>query len=232
MPCANQAWAVQYYWKQQPFVNLNRQATHDPDLQQYLSGVCVGGAAGRSFPRPDHVPAARRPAGEMGFAASAAVGPCTRQRSTRPIREMAVACDMSPQFTSLDAGKTWSRVDFRQLQSNHKCAIRFTKDPNIRWAIDFSPFDGGELARPTRSSDGGKTWHALAEDAWPRNRTAYVLYADYENPDRVAVSADYRELWITLDGGRSFEKKITGADRNAGLHLAGTSSTARTSTSD
>ncbi len=136
-------------------------------------------------------------------------------------REMAVACDMSPQFTSLDAGKTWSRVDFRQLQSNHECAIRFTKDPNIRWAIDFSPFDGGELARPTRSSDGGKTWHALAEDAWPRNRTAYVLYADYENPDRVAVSADYRELWITLDGGRSFEKKITGADRNAGLHLAG-----------
>ena len=48
-----------------------------------------------------------------------------------------------------------------------------------------------------------------------------MLYADYENPDRAVVSAEYRELWVTLDGGKSFEKKVTGPDRNAGLHLAG-----------
>ncbi|MGA2497007.1 MAG: hypothetical protein ABSH20_04665, partial [Tepidisphaeraceae bacterium] len=67
-------------------------------------------------------------------------------------KEMAVACDMSPQFTSVDGGKSWSLVDFRQLQSNHECAIRFTKDPAIRWAIDFATVNGSDGARPTRST--------------------------------------------------------------------------------
>ena len=134
---------------------------------------------------------------------------------------MALACDMSPQFLSRDAGKTWTTIDFRQLQSGHECAIRFTRDPNICWAIDFSAADGGELARPTRSTDGGKTWHPVAGSAWPSSRAAYVLYADYEHPDRALLSAEYRELWMTLDGGKSFEKKLTGPDKDAGLHLAG-----------
>ena len=136
-------------------------------------------------------------------------------------KEMAVACDMSPQFTSLDGGKTWSLVDFRKLQSNHECAIRFTKDPAVRWAIDFATVNGSDGARPTRSTDGGKTWHPITGDAWPNGRMAYILYADFDHPERALVSAEYRELWATLDGGKTFEKKLTGPDKNAGLHLAG-----------
>jgi photosystem II stability/assembly factor-like uncharacterized protein len=135
--------------------------------------------------------------------------------------QIAIACDMSPQFTSSDGGKTWSLIDFRQLQSGHECAIRFTKDPAVAWAIDFSAVRGSELARPTRSTDGGKSWRPISPPAWPEDRAAYVLYADFDHPGRAVVSANYRELWITLDGGNTFEKKLTGADRDAGLHLAG-----------
>ena len=135
--------------------------------------------------------------------------------------EMAVACDMSPQFATLDAGKTWTRFDFRQLQSGHECAIRFTKDPNIRWAINYSTEEGSDLVRPKHSIDGGKTWQFLAPSAWPKSRTAYSLYADYNNPDRAFVSAEYSELWVTLDGGKTFEKKLTSPDKNSGLHIAG-----------
>ena len=37
----------------------------------------------------------------------------------------------------------------------------------FRWAIDYSPFDGSELARPTQSTDGGKTWHATPRTSGP-----------------------------------------------------------------
>jgi photosystem II stability/assembly factor-like uncharacterized protein len=136
-------------------------------------------------------------------------------------REMAIGCDMSPQFTSVNAGKTWSLIDFRQLQSGHECAIRYTRDPKIRWTIGFSTSGGDDRVRPARSVDGGKTWYSPPERAWPAARIAYILYADYDNPDRAVISADYGELWITLDGGRTFAKKITAFDKDVGLHLAG-----------
>jgi photosystem II stability/assembly factor-like uncharacterized protein len=135
--------------------------------------------------------------------------------------ELYVACDMSPQFHTTDLGKSWSVVDFRQLQSSHESAVRFTRDPKIRWALDYTSPGGGDAVRPVRSTDGGVTWQRPTEAAWPVSRVAYMLYADFANPDRAVLTAEYRELWVTLDGGRSFARKATGLGRDAGLHLAG-----------
>jgi len=134
--------------------------------------------------------------------------------------EMAVACDMSPQFVTADGGKTWGTIDFRQMQSGHECSIRYTRDPAIRWAIDFSTREGNDGKRVVRSNDGGKTWKPMSHEAWPEDRTAWMIYADYEHPERALVAAEYRQLWITLDGGKTFQQKLT-VPGESGLHLAG-----------
>lgn len=135
-------------------------------------------------------------------------------------RELYVACDMSPQFHSVDGGHRWTTLDFRQLQSGHACAVRFTRDPRIRWALDYTPVGGGDTVRPRKSTDGGATWQLCPEAAWPAGRTAYALYADYRHPERVVVSADYKQLWVTRDGGASFAQ-VAAVTGPGGLHLAG-----------
>lgn len=135
--------------------------------------------------------------------------------------EFYAGCDMSPQFHSRDGGRSWSALDFRSLQGGHESTVRFTRDPLLRWCIDYAPIDGGDNARPVRSRDGGKTWQRLPDAVWPAGRKAYRLMVDFDRPERVLVAADYRDLWVSLDGGETFEKKLTAANRDAGFHLAG-----------
>lgn len=134
--------------------------------------------------------------------------------------ELYLGCDMGPQFHSDNAGARWTTFDFRQLTGGHESAVRCTSDPKIRWALDYHAIGGGDNVRPKRSTDGGLSWHYLPEQSWPTWRTAYSLYADYVHPERAVVSADYKQLWVTLDGGKSFAQKAVTASAN-GLHLAG-----------
>jgi len=120
--------------------------------------------------------------------------------------EMYVGCDMSPRFHTLDGGKTWRTIPFLQLVSNNQVPVSFTKEPNIRWFIG-----------PAKSIDGGKTWQPWDEKAWPKSRRASLLYGDYFNPDRVLVAAG-NDLWITRDGGKSFQQVFSDAET---LHFAG-----------
>lgn len=120
--------------------------------------------------------------------------------------EMYVGCDMSPRFHTRDGGKSWQTIPFLQFRSLHHVPIAFTRDPNVRWAIG-----------PARSADAGKTWQAWDAKAWPKSRVATMLYADYANPDRALVAAG-PDLWLTADGGKSFQKVFT---ETTGLHLAG-----------
>src|SRR5215471_7298744 len=74
--------------------------------------------------------------------------------------ELFISCDMSEVFHSTNLGATWDLYDFRQIQGNRESQIRFTSDPLIEYALDYT----GDLVRPTKSTDGGVTWHRLSSD--------------------------------------------------------------------
>lgn len=131
-----------------------------------------------------------------------------------------LGCDMGPLFRSLDGGASWRTCNYRQLTGGHESAVRVTRDPKVLWALDYAGIGGGDNVRPKRSVDGGASWQYLPEAAWPKDRTAYVLYADFAHPERVVVSADYRQLWATRDGGATFTMQASTPAPN-GLHLAG-----------
>jgi photosystem II stability/assembly factor-like uncharacterized protein len=134
--------------------------------------------------------------------------------------ELYVSCDMGPEFHSMDFGRSWETLHFRQFVGNNGSAIRFTKNPDVMWSLDYRVQGGGDTCRPTRTTDQGKSWKRSAEQAWPLSRRAYVLCADFANPDRAFVTADYCELWATQDGGRSYNLKYR-TDSSSGLVLGG-----------
>src|SRR5437660_3345194 len=78
--------------------------------------------------------------------------------------EITVASDMSQLFRSADAGTSWQTVDFRQLQGNHESRVFYTDDPSVRYCLDYANVNGADLTRPSKSTDGGQTWHAIAAD--------------------------------------------------------------------
>ena len=133
--------------------------------------------------------------------------------------EMYVGCDMSLQFHTRDGGRHWEILPFRQFQSGHEAAVRFTRDPLIRWAINGVTGNGGETARPSRSTDGGQTWTLPAVAAWDPTDSAFSLWADYDHPDR-AFAAQYGRLFRTDDGGRTWQRVLSASGKN-GLFVGG-----------
>jgi len=127
--------------------------------------------------------------------------------------EIYLACDMSEQFHSTDLGASWAVTDFRQIQGNREAQVRFTSDPAIRYALDYT----GDLMTPSRSTDGGATWHQLVSD--PTDGGAYALFVDDSMTSRVLVS-DYSTVYFSSDGGASFAPKFTTASGN-GCFVAG-----------
>src|SRR5215813_5455047 len=127
--------------------------------------------------------------------------------------EIYLACDMSEQFHSTDLGTSWAVTDFRQIQGNREAQVRFTSNPSIRYALDYT----NDLTTPSRSTDGGATWHQLAND--PTGGGAYTLFVDDSTTTRVLVS-DYSHVWLSTDGGATFPQKFSTANGN-GCFVAG-----------
>lgn len=125
---------------------------------------------------------------------------------------------MSEEFRTTNYGKSWQQVHFKQLQVfNNRGLLQFTKDPNIIWTIDATSLGGSDIYRPTKSTDGGKSFSPIASD--PTTGEAYYLYADGENPERALV-ADYKNIYLTTDGGASWKKVYT-TNIAAGIHIGG-----------
>ena len=127
--------------------------------------------------------------------------------------EIYIACDMSEVFHSTNLGASWELFDFRQIQGNRESQVRFTSNPSILYALDYT----GDLARPSKSTDGGLTWHRLSSD--PTFGEAYSLFADPNSASTLIVS-DYSHIYLSTDGGNTFGVKFTTASGN-GCFVAG-----------
>lgn len=129
--------------------------------------------------------------------------------------EMYIASDMGQVFHTTNEGVNWESVDFREIQGSTNSKMQFTVNPQILYSLDYST--GGDFIRPTKSTDGGATWTPIAAD--PTNAEAYTIVADYNNPNRILVS-DYSTIWISNDGGASFQQRYTTSNGN-GAHIGG-----------
>lgn len=133
--------------------------------------------------------------------------------------EVYVCCDMSEIFHTTDLGASWDFPDFRQLQSSKLAAVQFTNNGATQYAIDGTNINGSDANRPTKSTDGGKTWTRLSSD--PTSAGAYGIFVDQNNAQHILIS-DYNTLYGSTDGGTTFSQKYHTNNNNAGLHIAGT----------
>jgi hypothetical protein len=127
--------------------------------------------------------------------------------------EIYLTCDMSEQFRSTNLGATWAVTDFRQIQGNREAQVRFTSDPLVRYALDYT----NDLTTPSRSTDGGATWKQLTND--PTGGGAYALFVDDSTTSRILVS-DYSHIWFSTDGGTTFPQRFSTTSGN-GCFVAG-----------
>jgi photosystem II stability/assembly factor-like uncharacterized protein len=128
--------------------------------------------------------------------------------------EIYIASDMGQIFHTTSGGALWDTIDHRQLESSDNSKVEFTINPQILYTVDYS--SGGDVVRPTKSTDGGATWTPTAD---PTSGGVITLLADYNNANRLLVS-DYSRLFISADGGTTFTQVFSTTD-SAGLHVAG-----------
>lgn len=132
--------------------------------------------------------------------------------------EIFVASDMSQILHTTSRGASWDVTDFRQIQGGPKGHISFTSDPKILYGLDSGSRHAQDVLAPVKSVDGGKTWTRLVGD--PTDASAVTVLGDFTNPNRVLVT-NYGTLFVSLDGGATFNAKFSGVNSDAGLHLAG-----------
>lgn len=113
--------------------------------------------------------------------------------------ELYLATDMLVVFRSGDFGQSWSARSSQTLQGGVDSEVRFTSDPQVLYALDLS----GELRRPVRSDDAGKTWAALAAEPGDPSERERQLHVDPDSTERLILWA-YDQLFFSGDGGASF----------------------------
>ena len=122
--------------------------------------------------------------------------------------ELTLACDMSGQYHSTDAGVSWNLTPFTNLQVGpNSPQVQYTSDPNTVYMVDTT----GDNLTPVKSMDGGKTYAPLAND--PTGQGAFYLFSDPTTTTRLIVSS-YDTLYYSGDGGATWKTIATGPGGN------------------
>lgn len=129
-------------------------------------------------------------------------------------KEMWLACDMSGQYHSTNAGASWNLTPFTTIQTGpFTPQVQFTSDSKTYYEIDAT---GGNLT-PVRTTDAGNTWHPLATD--PTGQGAFYIVSDPTTATRLFVSS-YSTLYFSRDGGQAWSTVVAG-DNNSGVVVSG-----------
>ena len=129
--------------------------------------------------------------------------------------EFYVTSDMTELFHTTDYGRSYRLTPFDQVEGGTVGVVRFTSNPAILYAIDQRNDNG----TPVKSTDGGTTFAPLAGNPDP-SEFIFSINVDYQNPDRVLIS-QWTNLYLSTNGGTTFNLVYTGADSGAGLIVAG-----------
>lgn len=133
--------------------------------------------------------------------------------SPHDANEVWMACDMSELFCSKNLGASWRMIPFRRLQGNRESCVQFTSDPQIVFTIDCT----SDLRRPSKSTNGGRTWTALPTD--PTDSEAYGLWADHTSTQRLIVSG-YQAIYFSSNGGSTWSTAYS-TNSGDGVRVAG-----------
>jgi len=123
--------------------------------------------------------------------------------------------DMGSVFKSTDFGRHWQALPFDALTGGVNTHVRFTSDPAVLYSIRVG---GDDRRTPVVSTDGGRSWNALASD--PTDGEAYALFADPSSTQRVVVN-DYQTVYFSSNGGATFTSAYATADQDGGINVAG-----------
>lgn len=114
-----------------------------------------------------------------------------------------MASDMGGVYESLDFGRHWRMLHFRDLHGSERSQVRFTRSPQILYALDL-PWRPAHARRVVKSLDGGITWEAPIETPGD-NSTLRSLHVDPNDTTRLLVS-DQRTLHFSKDGGSHYQE--------------------------
>ncbi|MBS1538579.1 MAG: exo-alpha-sialidase [Bacteroidetes bacterium] len=133
--------------------------------------------------------------------------------------EFYAGCDMSELFHSKDFGKSYSVLNFKQVNGGHNSTVRFTSTPGLLYTISYKLNGNIDQVVPVKSIDNGITWKNLSGNPDATEET-FTIDADYNNPQRVIISY-YGEVHISLDGGTKFTKIHSAVDNGVGVIVGG-----------
>ncbi len=121
--------------------------------------------------------------------------------------EYYVPTDMGSFFHTLDFGASYSELSFRQIIGGSLGVVRFTKDPQILYAIGTVPSINKWSVTCYKSTDRGVTWSLpnglKGQTSQALNATGVEVLTDFENPDRL-IFGTQSGLFYSSDGGNNF----------------------------
>ncbi len=122
---------------------------------------------------------------------------------------MFISCDMSGSYRSVDGGRTWELIHYKQLRSSRECRPAFLDKDTALWV-------NGELLRISR--DRGATWTPVAN--CPAKGITHIVVAS-SKPAQVVVGSD-SGVWAASFGadGRFGDWKPLGRSACGGLAAA------------
>ncbi len=123
-------------------------------------------------------------------------------------------------YQSINGGKTWQQVLFKDDKTGTNDVVISASDPNIMYASTWEVYPGisGKNSGIHRSIDGGKTWIACTNGLPTGEKVGRIgLSVSYSNPKKAYALIDNLnnpkgesgELYKTTDGGLTWTKTHT-----------------------